>query len=140
MRTNQDYEGWTTVRYGRRRRRNFSPPPPRYNRDTCPEVRSDGYRRSYASVTRGPRKQQTATYSTSRSRQWSTRPQQYTRCNWNPSDQFSRSIQQFYRNQNSRSTYRSRDRANTDRVVAHAEDRATRDPGTASWKHLSPAL
>lgn len=53
----QDEDGWTTVRYGRRRRRDryFQPPPDyRYNSNTRRNVRSNGYKRSYASVTRQP--------------------------------------------------------------------------------------
>lgn len=82
MYSDRDQEGWTTVRYGRGRRRYFSPPPPppespRYARDDYAEVRPHGPRRCYTPVTREPRRRRAATHTTRRVPQRSPGPEQY---------------------------------------------------------------
>lgn len=116
MRRDDDQEGWTTVRYGRRRRRHFSPPPqrrpssPRYARENRPVTWSNGYRRSYASVTRGPRTRHTATRPMHRQDQWSVRPDRSSSRNYNESNQRSRPMRRFQGNRSSGPEHRTRDR------------------------------
>lgn len=116
MGRDDDQGDWTTVRYGRRRRRYFSPSPqrrpssPRYTRENRPVTWSNGYRRSYASVTRGPRTRHTATRSTRRQDQWSARPDRSSSRNYNESNQWSRPMRRFQGNRRFRPEHRPRDR------------------------------
>lgn len=116
MIADQDDDGWTTVRYGgRRRRRRYyqSPSPDRYNADTRFAVRSGNYRRSYASVTRGPPRRDAPSFSASRNRQRDALPQQHRR--WRP-DYDNRRFQWDHRRQQD------------------FQFRGRRDPGGSWWR------
>lgn len=132
------------VRYGRRRRRFASlpppPPPNRRSRDIRPEVQSHGHRRSYASVTRDPRRQYTVNDITPGAARRSGSVQQHLNYIQHPlTRQVGSNPRTFWNQRYTHTSFEER-RCQGHGMVARHQKRNARNLDTATRRPLSSTL